>query len=68
MKNGEINNSEGNLENRSIARRVIKKIYAWRTRSQQRKQLASLSEHMLKDMGLTRYEVNKEVDKPFWRS
>ena len=66
MKNGVLNNSEDNLENRGIARRVIKKVYAWRIRSQQRKQLASLSEHMLKDMGLTRYEVDKEVDKPFW--
>lgn len=67
MKNGVINNSEDNLENRHIARRIIKKINTWRVRSQQRKQLASLSEHMLKDMGLTRYEVNKELDKPFWK-
>jgi len=37
-------------------------------RRRQRQQLARLNEAMLKDIGLTRADVTKEIDKPFWRS
>ena len=42
-------------------------IQLWIDRHHQRQQLAQLSEHMLKDIGLTRADVYKEIHKPFWK-
>ena len=39
----------------------------WLDRSRQRRQLAQLSDHMLRDIGLTRVDAWAEADKPFWR-
>jgi uncharacterized protein YjiS (DUF1127 family) len=36
-------------------------------RSRQRRALSALSDAMLHDLGLTREEVAREADKPFWR-
>ncbi len=36
-------------------------------RSRQRRALLSLDDRMLKDVGLTRAEVEVETKKPFWR-
>jgi uncharacterized protein YjiS (DUF1127 family) len=39
----------------------------WLERSRQRRQLAQLSDHMLRDIGLTRADAWHEAEKPFWR-
>ncbi|HYM30139.1 MAG TPA: DUF1127 domain-containing protein [Candidatus Cybelea sp.] len=39
----------------------------WRLRMIERAFLAQLSDHQLWDMGLTRWEARREIDKPFWR-
>ena len=39
----------------------------WLERAHQRRHLAMLSDHMLKDIGLTRADVEAEISKPFWR-
>ena len=39
----------------------------WHQRARQRRQLQSLSDHMLRDIGLTRADVFAESSKPFWR-
>jgi len=36
-------------------------------RARQRRDLAALSDHNLRDIGLTRNDVDLEVRKPFWR-
>ena len=46
---------------------VIEDMLAWFERARQRRQLGELSDHMLKDIGLTRADVEAEVTKPFWR-
>jgi len=40
---------------------------AWIKRSHQRRELASLDDRQLKDVGITRYEASRESTKPFWR-
>jgi uncharacterized protein YjiS (DUF1127 family) len=40
----------------------------WQERSRQRTHLAELSEHALKDMGMTRADVEREIDKFPWRA
>jgi uncharacterized protein YjiS (DUF1127 family) len=39
----------------------------WHERARQRRQLSSLNDHMLRDLGLTRADVMAETSKPFWR-
>ena len=41
---------------------------AWLERSRQRRQLQQLGDHMLKDIGLSRADVEAETSKPFWRA
>ncbi|WP_395019408.1 DUF1127 domain-containing protein [Dongia sp.] len=37
-------------------------------RARQRRDLAALSDHNLRDIGLTRSDVEGEIGKPFWRA
>ncbi len=48
--------------------RVIKKFFALFARSKQRRQLAQLSDQLLKDIGLERTAALKESRKWFWQA
>jgi uncharacterized protein YjiS (DUF1127 family) len=48
--------------------RAIDLVLSWHERSRQRRQLRSLSHHMLRDIGLSRADVEAEAAKPFWRT
>jgi uncharacterized protein YjiS (DUF1127 family) len=39
----------------------------WRRRRNGRLELARLDERMLRDIGLTRFDAEYEINKPFWR-
>ena len=52
---------------RVAVRRGFALIAAWYTRAEQRHQLALLTEHPLRDIGLTRAQVDEELRKPFWQ-
>jgi uncharacterized protein YjiS (DUF1127 family) len=39
----------------------------WRRRARSRRELAMLCNRCLRDFGATRYNVDREVRKPFWR-
>lgn len=47
--------------------RIAEVLLTWVERARQRRQLGRLSDHMLKDIGLNRGDVEAEVAKPFWR-
>jgi uncharacterized protein YjiS (DUF1127 family) len=38
----------------------------WHKRWEQRQAMRDLSEHMLRDMGISRYDALREAAKPFW--
>ena len=42
-------------------------LLTWQQRARDRQQLQSLSDYMLRDIGLTRADVFAEASKPFWR-
>jgi uncharacterized protein YjiS (DUF1127 family) len=42
-------------------------LLTWQERSRQRHHLQSLSDHMLRDIGLTRADVMAETTKRFWQ-
>jgi uncharacterized protein YjiS (DUF1127 family) len=48
--------------------RLLHKVWLWHERARQRRQLQFLSDHMLRDLGLSRYDVHAEASKPFWRA
>lgn len=48
-------------------RRVLDVLSAWRKRAAGRSMLASLDDCMLRDIGLTRADVQRELTKPFWQ-
>jgi uncharacterized protein YjiS (DUF1127 family) len=39
----------------------------WQARWRERGRLDRLSDHMLKDLGISRADASREVRKPFWR-
>ena len=52
---------------RAVAVRAIDVVFEWQERARQRYHLESLDDHLLKDIGLSRADVSREVSKPFWR-
>jgi uncharacterized protein YjiS (DUF1127 family) len=49
------------------AGRIAELGLTWFERARERRQLCELSDHMLRDIGLTRGDVWAESSKPFWR-
>ena len=45
---------------------VLHELIEWRWRSSQRHILRSLDDRMLKDVGLSRADIDRELEKPFW--
>ena len=52
----------------STAIRAIDTVLLWLERSRERDQLAGLDPHLLKDIGVGRSEIEREISKPFWRA
>ena len=51
----------------AIAKRVVDTSLAWRRRAIERGRLAALDERLLKDIGINRLDVLREVSKPVWQ-
>ncbi|HSA80924.1 MAG TPA: DUF1127 domain-containing protein [Geminicoccaceae bacterium] len=45
---------------------VILTLLRWQELARQRRALAAMSDHMLKDLGLTRADALREAGRPFW--
>lgn len=52
---------------RRALRAALGRLLLWHDRAAQRRQLLMMDDRMLKDIGLTRADINAESDKPFWR-
>lgn len=53
---------------RWVVTRAIGLILTWQQRARERRHLASMDDHGLKDIGLTKVDVLREADKPFWQA
>jgi uncharacterized protein YjiS (DUF1127 family) len=51
----------------AVLRGLVDRNRTWRERARQRRHLAGLNDHILRDIGLTRGDVMAESSKPFWR-
>ena len=47
---------------------AVTMVLAWQNRVRERSQLQLLDQRMLRDIGLTRVDIDLETRKPFWRS
>ena len=56
----------GTVKNTAFA--VIELLLTWQERANQRFHLQQMSDHMLKDLGISRADATGESSKPFWRS
>ncbi len=56
------------LGTRSAVNVLSEAFSTWRERAAQRRALARLDDRLLRDMGLTRSDVEEEVQKPFWHA
>jgi len=45
---------------------LISRILRWRELARQRRELARLSDEMLKDIGISRVDALRESKRPFW--
>ncbi|MGH8543773.1 MAG: DUF1127 domain-containing protein [Gammaproteobacteria bacterium] len=52
---------------RSWAARALDRLRRWREVTRERRTLLALSDHMLKDIGITRAEAEREASRPFWQ-
>lgn len=50
----------------AVAHAVGRQLQRWSALSRQRRQLAALSDHALKDIGLSRADIETEINRPFW--
>jgi len=46
---------------------LVRRLVIWFERVRQRQALLALDDFVLKDIGLTRADVMREHDKPFWQ-
>lgn len=53
---------------RNALRGLLHTVSTWRARARQRDALSMLDDHMLRDIGPTRVDVEREGKKPFWRA
>ena len=51
---------------RACLSRVVLLLLYWQDLARQRRALAALDDHMLKDIGLSRADARQEADRPFW--
>ena len=51
----------------STAKAADRAVGTWVARSEDRRQLARMSDRLLNDIGLNRFEVAIEINKPFWK-
>jgi len=46
---------------------LLQLMLTWRDRARERRHLLQLGDDMLKDIGISRVDVEREYVKPFWR-
>ena len=59
--------SRPRLTSRLSLTRLLDTVFSWQDRIRQRRHLASLDNRLLRDIGLSRVDVEQETTKPFWR-
>ena len=59
---------DGPTRGRRWIRRAVDMVLTWHGRARERRQLLELSDHMLRDIGISRADAIGEAERPFWRA
>ncbi len=62
-----IHSQTNNQSNQARVRALIDKLKLSLIRYRSRQQLARLDDRMLRDIGISRFDAQAEVAKPFWK-
>ena len=54
--------------NVGAATRVFDQLMVWLDRARQRRHLAELDDRLLRDIGISRADVDHEASRPFWQA
>ena len=54
--------------NGGLVTRLFDQLIEWLDRARQRRHLGELDDRLLRDIGLSRAEVDHEVSRPFWHT
>ena len=46
---------------------IIRSIATWSGRARERRHLTRMDDRLLRDIGLSRLDAKREINKPFWR-
>ncbi|KZB68283.1 hypothetical protein AUP42_12605 [Thalassospira lucentensis] len=49
-----------------IAVSVLERVRVWQESARNRRMLEQLDDHLLKDVGMTRSDLDRELSRPFW--
>jgi uncharacterized protein YjiS (DUF1127 family) len=52
----------------SVLTRIVDVVFGWMDRARQRRHLAELDDRLLRDIGISRAEVEVEMSRPVWRA
>ncbi len=58
----------GRRSDSGLVTRVLDVLLGWLERSRQRRHLAELDDRLLRDIGVSRVDVDAEISRPFWRA
>jgi len=53
---------------RGLVTRLFDQLVGWLERARQRRHLGELDDRLLRDIGLSRAEVENELSRPFWQN
>ncbi|MBI1774628.1 MAG: DUF1127 domain-containing protein [Proteobacteria bacterium] len=51
-----------------LIRRLWQTLLVWQARANSRHHLSMMGERELSDIGISRLDAGREIDKPFWRA
>ncbi len=51
----------------AVLDRIFEAPFVWAERAAERRHLAALDDHLLKDIGVSRADIDAVTTKPFWR-
>jgi uncharacterized protein YjiS (DUF1127 family) len=53
---------------RGLVTRLFDQVFTWLDRARQRRHLGELDDRLLRDIGLSRADVDQEISRPFWQT